>query len=204
MQILLSLKINENEKITLSISSFDQKFNYYRVPSKKLDKFDEVSLICEFKEGEMLIVKDILDDILFGLQFDLEKAVYDRLPIIPDSIEKGEMGKACIINQYRMDTEEKTYVENKTIDFSDYVFISGVDIQSWIYRDYYNNIYIEVSPLYPFSYRDIKEGEKFISFDDFMKNYKPYFSCVDKKNIFEWKQAVDLLYMEIDDECILH
>ncbi len=202
MEKLLSLKINENEQITINIPIFGEKFNYYKMPTEKLDKFDEITVLYENNDKKIMLMQDIIDDILTGFRGDLERAL-NRDLILPDFICIGEIGKNYNIESHR--NNETGNYKNKSMKYSDHGIFSGESIQTWIYNDHFGEIYLEISPRCPLLYREYEEGDEFVTFEDFMKKYKPYaFFHIDKKTALEWKQAVDLLYMEIDDECILH
>ncbi len=202
MKKLLSLKINENEKITLNIPSIGEKINYYRIPTEKLDRFDEVTVIYENKDKKIILMQDMIDEILAVFIGDLEEALNKNL-ILPDSVNISEVGKAENIESYR--NNQTGDYKNESMEYSNCGIFSGKDIQTYIYNDCFGEIYLEISPYCPLLYREYEEGDEFATFEDFMKNYKPYaFFHIDRKTALEWKQAVDLLYMEIDDKCVLH
>ncbi len=192
---LLSLKIDDNTQVIFCMPDYKNKINYFYEPQKMLHKFDEVTVIYKIKEKKIILEQEVIKETLDGIRKGLEWAL-NKCLIIPDFIEKSEMGKTNNIESYK---------SNRTVKYSNYSLFSGKDIQTWIYNDHYGEIFLEISPRCPLVYREYEEGDEFATFEDFMKEYKPYaFFHIDRKTALEWKQAVDLLYMEIDDECILH
>ncbi len=64
-------------------------------------------------------------------------------------------------------------------DFLKFVFCSTPsypqpNLTTWIYKQA-NRYYLEITPNYPYEYRDPKPDERYISFEDFMKDYKPFY-----------------------------
>ena len=44
---------------------------------------------------------------------------------------------------------------------------------SWLYNDDQCTIILEITPSYPWHFRDPKAGEKYITYEEYMKSYKP-------------------------------
>jgi hypothetical protein len=53
------------------------------------------------------------------------------------------------------------------------------NLTTWLYNDKNGAIVLEITPNYPWHFRDSEPNEKFISYQEFMRGYKPYL----KKNI---------------------
>ena len=69
-----------------------------------------------------------------------------------------------------MDTDE---CEKREDIFSQYwVWSSPDNIQTWLYS-LNNKIYLEISQTYPWLFSEPEEGELFISFDEYITDYKP-------------------------------
>ncbi len=202
MEKVLSLKINDNEQIALCMPNYKDKVNYFYEPKEALHKFDETTVIYENKDKKIILEQEAIKETLSGLKKGL-KWILDKKLIIPDSVNIGEVGKAENIESYR--NNQTGDYKNESMKYSNCTFFSGKDIQTYIYNDHFGEIYLEISPSCPLLYREYEEGDEFATFEDFMKNYKKYaFFHIDKKTALEWKRDVDLLYMEIDDECVLH
>jgi hypothetical protein len=44
---------------------------------------------------------------------------------------------------------------------------------TWLYNDENGDIILEITPVYPWTFRDPKPNEKYVSYDEYMKSYKP-------------------------------
>ncbi len=192
---ILLLKINNNEKITINIPDFKNKINYFYKPQEKLHRFDEAIVIYEYIQKKIILEKEAVKEVLNGLKTSLKWALNNNL-YLPDSVNVGEVGRNCNIDRY---------TSNNINNYCNYALFCEQKVQTWIYNDQFGEIYLEISPRCPLVYREYEEGDEFSTFEDFMKNYKPYaFFHIDRKTAQQWKRDVDLLYMEIDDESILH
>lgn len=67
---------------------------------------------------------------------------------------------------------------------------------SWLYNDDQGNIVFEICPKYPWNDEDEKDCKHpdFISYDLFMKNYKPTVVCkIEPKYLQQWLEQVNIL-----------
>ena len=192
MEKVLSLKINQNEHISIYVPSFKKKWNSYRKPIEKLDRFDEVTVLYEIKNERITLEKNIIDEILYGLTIVLKKTINNER-IIPNSIEIGEMGKI-----YNIETKKK----NWAIDCGyNYGIFCGKNNTTFIYNNKAGEIFLEISPLYPWAYLKPKYRNQFISFVRFMKRYKTYALIqINKEIAKQWLEEVEGLYKKLNDE----
>ncbi len=68
------------------------------------------------------------------------------------------------------------------------------DPNTWLYNDKQGNIWMELSPQYPWFYQDPdpQEGEVFITYRDWMKTYQPYvIRTIPKESAKEWIKQID-------------
>lgn len=163
MNIVQKFIINNNKLIEILVPDLKDKFTYYYEPTEKLHMFDEVTII--FKEEDKIVVlyKDNLNVTLFDLKNSLENTLNSKNRL-SESINVGELGK-----YYNINTANQNSIK---FNFSIFWVWSTRGIQTWLYNKN-NKIYLEISPSYPWLYSEPKENDKYITFDDFMKNYKP-------------------------------
>ncbi len=64
----------------------------------------------------------------------------------------------------------------------------------WLYNDKEGNVIFEITPFYPFHYETKKTHPDFITYKQFMKNYKPVvITIIPKNNLKQWiEQAKEL------------
>ncbi len=187
MDTLLYLKIADLSQIAIFVPKFPHKVNYFYKPSPELHGFDEVTVIYEKKEQRIFILKEALQEILVTSTRRAEKLL-NNSAILPKEINKGELGK-----QYNIDI----YFEKDDFPYDKFLFLSGVKIQVWMYN-YENEIYIEIAPTWEWLFKDHEEDEKFIPFDEFIKNYEPYaFFKIDRNELIQFKQQCDGLIKKL-------
>jgi len=154
--------LNEEKKIVVKIPDIKSKFNYYYEPSEKLHKFDEVTVFFVTKDCEIEIFKDSLDDFIVPFYRLLKKAIANNLEL-PREIEEGKAGE--MLNDYLN--------ERSTLDLKPFWLCSSLKNNDTLLYTKNNKIYMEVTPLYPWTFIEPKSEDNYISFDEFMKSYKP-------------------------------
>lgn len=89
--------------------------------------------------------------------------------------------------------------------FNKYHFVSNDHKQirpyynSWFYNDEHGNIIFEITPFYPFHYETKKSHPDFITYKQFMKDYKPTLKMIiPKERLIEWNEQAKLA----DPRCI--
>ena len=75
------------------------------------------------------------------------------------------------------------------------------DLVTWIYNDNKNNIILELTPIWPWHFDNPEEGETFITYEKFMKNYQSYLTRIISKDVAEqWVQQCKEALNIIDPE----
>ena len=74
-----------------------------------------------------------------------------------------------------------------------YLLWSPRGFSTWLYNKN-NKIIFEITPTYLWHHRDPKEGEDFITYEEFIKNYKPYFILeLNKDTAQQWLNKTEEL-----------
>ena len=62
-------------------------------------------------------------------------------------------------------------------------------------------IYMEIVPMYPWSFDEPADNWNYVSFDEFMKNYKPYvFEIIDRKIAMQWQKQCEDILTSVDSD----
>lgn len=184
MNTLLTL-MSQEHSIKIYIPGVGQKDNWYRIPSERLDQFDEVTVVYEGPQSKYVLSVDIIQEVLCALVGVFKGTLKNKLNL-PKNIKKGDFGKIFNNDTYTEDDDTETR-EREDI-FSKYWLFSRHKIQTWIYS-YKDEVYIEISPSYEWLFTEPPKDKNYISFDEFMISYKPHvLFYIDKKTILEWKE----------------
>jgi hypothetical protein len=168
------------------------KATWYTKPSKKLNKFDEIffvyetEIICIFlaNDEELHIVLDILITAL-------KKCLNDTKELeLQKPAQCGNLG--IYFNNNAMKDDHR-------YDFSRYWLFSTKEIQTWIYT-LNNEIYIEISNSWRWLYLEPDLSDpNFISYDEFMKNYKPIaVEKISEETAQKWLEQCNRLMKKIE------
>lgn len=192
---MISIKkfqLNKDEYIEIQAPILENKFNYYYKPSSKLHKYDEVIAFLNDTYGQQIVlVQDMLDLVLEQLKGQLKNAVDNKL-VLPSIINIGELGLNYNIEMHKEDDE--------FFNYANYSIWSYKTLQTWIYTKN-DNIYLEVAPSYPWLYVEPEEGENYISFDVFIKTYKPILVTeLDQFLVKKWIQECQDLSNKLDKD----
>ncbi len=166
MNVIEIFKIDENILIEILVPNLEDKSNYYYRTSEKLHKFDVVTVLLKINGVEIVLSIDAINEVLMLLSGSLELALNNKI-ILPMNIKIGGLGSVFNINTH--------YERLDSINFSQFWLWSGRGMQSWLYNRG-GKLYLEIAPSYPWLYADPTEEEKldaYITFDQFMKEYKP-------------------------------
>ena len=78
------------------------------------------------------------------------------------------------------------------------LFDSPEPATTWLFEKN-KKFWIEITPVYPWHHTDPKEGEKFITYEEFMKSYKPIaFFEVSRETLEEWQKKVQELLATVE------
>lgn len=165
MTSLITFPISELQNIEIIIDE-QNKTNIYGYQVEGLHSFDEVEVEYIHEDKKIILAKDSVQYIIDTFSIALEKSLKNELPL-DESFTIGRIGYFFSKKRYMNELEEKDDI------FSQYwVWSSPDNIQTWLYN-VDNKIYLEISPTYAWLFSDPQEDEHYISFDEYMNDYKP-------------------------------
>lgn len=189
MNVVQEFKINQDDSIKILIPDIEDKYNYYYEPTEKLHVFDQLAVVFQHKDNSIELAKDTMDSIFVTFEFALEKVLSGNNNL-PEKYNAGDIGRIYNID---IETENENY-----FDSAEFSLWGNKDNSVWLYRKN-NTIYLEISPKYPWLYWDPEEPTPTLSFQDFMKSYKPIALFeIDNNTIRTWLQQCSNI-MEIAD-----
>ncbi len=112
--------------------------------------------------------------------------------ILPELVKIGGLGKVYNIKQRK---------NIQGVKYNKYMMFSASNILVLVYKNKEGQMFFEISPLYPWFYKKPKKQREFVSFLQFIENYKPYVSfCIDENIAQEWKKDAQRMYTKINVE----
>ena len=154
--------LSNKERFEIIVPNVDQKFTYYYEPTENLHRHDEVKMFFISEEFRWELGEDQLGPMLSQFKFVLDQALNQELSL--NYINHKNFGIA-VNNWYY-------YIINE--DYGKYLIHSTTQpLQAALYN-FAGKIFLEIFPLYPWTYRDPELSEQYYSYDEFIKNYKPY------------------------------
>lgn len=192
MNEILSLNLSETEKILFETD----------VLEKDLLFCDEIYVNFDDQNELYRLAYDCLQYNLHSLEGLLTKAIKKELKL-PVSIDNNI---GYLWNIYLDDREgegfeyfllegRKKWIGTRYILWES----SSSNLTTWIYNDRSENIVLEVTPDYRWHFMDPEPGDEFITFEEFMKNYKPLFRKVVPYSVAkEWLVKTQKLLKKIE------
>ncbi|HSC24712.1 MAG TPA: hypothetical protein VLB80_00645 [Candidatus Babeliales bacterium] len=188
--------LNHKEKIRLTFQGL----------LHEIDCCDD-GLITFIQDYYKIILNDgSIRDAIYILGILLQKSLNKKL-LLPESI-KEDIG--FVYNQYNYSLWlkddfiitnpflDKNVEENNVWIGTIYHLWAFKECVTWLYNDKNGLIIFEITPLYPFFYDTPKELSS-ISYNEWIKNYKPYVIKVIPKEIAQqWLQQANALIKQID------
>lgn len=180
---LIIFKINETSALALE----------YPQILVKAFRYDEISIFLnQNNQNKFVLYKDFF---IAGLR-DLERVVSNAL--MGKLIYKENGTDIGFLWNEEMDGKDlpmtidaegnKFWVGQKFI-----LFDSPEPITTWLFEKD-KKYWIELTPVYPWHHRDPKESENFVSYEEFMKTYKPIALFeVSRETLEEWLKRVQEL-----------
>lgn len=189
MNLIQKFDLNHKTKLELLIPDAKDKFNYFNEITNELHMADQIFISFSHKEEKLIVGQDMIDMVLESFQEALAGALSNNLNI---DIQPGTVG-----HYYNM------WVQH---EWPDRIPL-GADVcrhdevMVWMYN-HAGKIYLEIFPRYPWLYVEQEEAEHdkdYVSFDEFIKNYKPiYVSEISQAIAKQWLVLCDELDKKIN------
>ena len=169
MKSLITFRIAESQSIQIIIDQ-QNKINTYGYNVEGLHVFDEVEVQYIHSGKAIILTSDTAQYVVETFCGSLEMSLKNEL-LLDASLVVGKVGYFFSKKKYMI--ADECNGQKKDDVFSQYwVWSSSKNIQTWLYnRD--NKIYFEISPIYPWLFSDPQEDEHYITFDEYINNYKP-------------------------------
>ncbi len=184
--------IDENTKILITVPGLPTKRNYYYKFAEKLNKFDEATAKFMKQNDEIILQKDVLQEIVCCLSFTLQAAAKERLPL-PSDVVQGLAGR--VLN-------DMLYGKRKEQIPSNFLALVNLQETSVLIYNGESGVCIEIAPLY----RGNKHGAGYerLAFEQFFDDYQPLaLEIISLSAAYEWHmQCVSILKM-IDAEYLI-
>ena len=155
--------LNANKKISIEVPDVLDKFTCFYESTEKLHKFDVITVYFIDNDKKVIIYQDMLDDFILPFHILLLRALNNILSL-PKEIT---VGNALL-------TLNDNLNERTSIEMNPYWLASTVkDKTDTLLYTVNNNIYLEVGIVYPWTFLEPKPGDRYVTYDEFIKNYKP-------------------------------
>lgn len=164
-------------------------------PVEELYLFDGITISYHANKKYILFTKYFVIESLKTFEYVLKLALNNQF-IIHESIQQ-DIG--FLWGEYLQENESnyhfvKKPLENSTIWVgAQHHLFSSKQWDTWLYNKN-GDIYLEITPAYPWHFGDPKKNEKFVPYEEFIKNYKPLVILkIDKERAEEWLKIVSNL-----------
>ncbi len=139
---------------------------------EKLFLFDEITIVFIEGEEEYLLCNDFIKESLDRLKLFLKQAL-KNLKFLDSSLNQdiGYMWNEVLQDKLPYKVNEELWVG---LCFS--LWEGGDDkkhFATWLYNDPDGNIVMHITENYPWHFRKKGESENYISYNEFIRNYKP-------------------------------
>lgn len=158
MKELLNVKISNNNFITVLSENKDND----------LFMFDEITIKYINGKNSIILFKDFLCEGIRSFYNVLSKSLEGNLQLDKQLHEKGV---GYFWNNYCNMLRVSTDVEDVTSKYHLWSTTSQYSNETWMYN-IGSNIYIEVSPTYKWFYDSDSNEDDYVTFGEFMDNYK--------------------------------
>jgi hypothetical protein len=153
-------------------------------PFKEVLPFDDV--IIKFSNDFLFnLTEDCFQYLMNSLKGALTKGLKNHLQI-PDFIDEdiGLLWNKELNNtkQWSMTNHDQQMLNNPE-SLGEYILFSTSgetypSLATWIYNNKNGEIVFQITPQYKWHFDDPKDGENFITYDEFIRNYKPLFTGI--------------------------
>jgi len=163
--------------------------------ARVLRLFDYITIrYCKGTKKYILYTNDYVTAVLRPFEFLLKKAIANQLNL-HESIS-ADIG--FLWNEYLQDKKGYDFVEKPIENSTCWVgqihhLFESKKWNTWFYNRH-GGIYLEIVPKYKWHFLEPEENEKFVPYDEFIKNYKPLVIIkIDKKIAQKWLKTVSKL-----------
>jgi len=154
-----------------------------KAPHKQEDlfRYDEVDIVFQKKDGQKFVIysSDFIIEALRRFESKLTKATNNCLELHP-SIIPGSSSKDIGL-LWNEDLHSKEYLPQEVNEKGKSYWVgkkyllfscNKSRITSWVYNTE-GKIFLELTPQYQWHFDEPEKGEKFITYENFVENYKP-------------------------------
>lgn len=196
---VLEFIMRDTSSITIAVSEFPDKINYFYEPTLKLHKFDEAAVLLKREENSTIIARDAIQEIVAPLWKSLYNSLHGK-NLLSDGSFVGKVGWLFNKDAYALHcvTDEEIISYEDTLDYSSYwLWSSTFDIETWMYT-HNNKIYIEIAPIYGQLYlENFKRDDE--AFQAYISNYKPLLCTeIAYDQAKQWLKECEDLIKQID------
>ena len=185
------LKIDEKKH--LEICNLDYQKNH-------VCKYDAVGIYFINHDTKYKLYHDVIlcdFDVFKNLLFN---ALENKLQLV-DSIKK------YIGLLWNQELQKEDHSHDLEINLTNYLLWSSgpqIKYSTWLYNKG-DEIFLEISPDYPWHFVDPKDREEWISYASWEKNYKPlFFYKLDKKIVQNWIYQLDEIIFAMKENDLNH
>ena len=187
----MELIINKTDSIKILIPKFEDKYNYFYKPVKSLHMCDQITIAFQQADKQTELAKNMFAILFEAFQEVLTNVVNNQL-VLPKEYEVGKVGYA-----FNICVENENGSDNCFYSIPS-AFCNNESTKTWLYNKN-NKFYLEISPLYPWLYRDPSSHEEYFSFQEYIKTYTPlavYEISSDKAR--EWLAQCNTILENVD------
>ncbi|MBA3535849.1 MAG: hypothetical protein H0T84_04455 [Tatlockia sp.] len=162
-------------------------------PLTKLEGCEEVIITLYNEEQSYLLYEShCIQMAVEDLNYSIKEAINNKLQLHPSIIK--DIGH--LANEYFQDKEEDLffcYELRKIWVGMGYLLWDSREVGIWIYNKN-SEIFLEITPFYRWHFVDPKEGEDFLTYQEFLKNYQPHLIVkLSKEVALEWLNKTEEL-----------
>lgn len=186
-------KLDMNHKIVILLNISFKELDYcYQDPVVFIQQSDEVILSDSTVHWDIQQLKKKLELCLTG-KWQLDNSItedigylynefyQDRFRFVIECIDDFETWVGYKYQVWQAHNDEKTFI-------------------TWLYNDKDGNIIFEITPFYPFLYTDPEEEKNYVTYDVWIKGYKPYFTTIISRKIAQqWLEKANHIVQQIKD-----
>lgn len=190
MNLISEFKLNKTDKIIISSESALQEMFF-------CDEI-EISLISDQKYR---LNFDCFQYIFRGFIADLIDAIDGKLQL--NSFIKFDLG---YLLEQKYEGETKYIHMDQNNEWIGYKYLlfqtpGNFDpgLNTWLYNNEKGEIILEITPSYRWHFQDPKSGEAYITYEEFIRNYKPVlFRTIPKTVAQEWLEQAKALLHDVE------